>query len=405
MQTKHFKKTPLTSAVNFTGFDQWFAIFKGGEQIDSQGNAKTWTNDDLDSIVKNFDAEESAPFTIGHTTDKSPAWGWVDALKRDGNTLFAKGRDVVDEFSDLVKNKQFPKRSIGLSKHDQGGFNLDHVAFLGAKAPAVKGLGHIYNATDGVVCYEFAYSDDIHPIKSVMRSLREMVTRWRELIIEQDGIDAADKVLPGWELEHADRMIDQIGEERNDKALYKETDTSSHIESNLNEDVTVIPSEKEKQLQKELDAANAENAQLKNEQSANAFATRKVAAQTKIDQLLDDGKLMPVNVQGEGLANFMANLPDDDNSMLEFSAPDGKPKTATPAEYFNQFISSLGVQVKTGKHDDDEPDEMPHSYSAPDDSRVDPDRAALHEKIKTYQAAHDGVDYTTAAIAVEKGEL
>jgi hypothetical protein len=407
MPNRNRNKKPLASAIsaaNFAGFDDWFAIFEGGEQTDSKGSTKNWTHADLDSVVANHDAEESAPFVIGHTTDKSPAWGWIAELKREGDTLFAKGRDVIAEFEALVKNKQFPKRSIGLKADGNGGYVLDHLAWLGAKAPAVKGLGHIYSAGDDVSCFEFSYADDIHPIKSVLRSIKELISGFREKIIEKDGIEEADKVLPKWEVDHIDRQIDRIGED-SDNPLYQSPEDQSIEHSTFNEDVTVEPTEKEKQLQGQLDQAKAETAALKKAEADNAFTARKDKAQADIQQMLTDGKLLPANTQGNGLANFWAGLSDDNNNTFEFAATDGaKPTQVTLRQFFSQFLEGLGVQVETGHRKNDEPADEQHSYSAPDGSRVAPDRLSLHESIKEYQASHDGVDYETAAIAVERGE-
>jgi hypothetical protein len=62
---------------------------------------------------------------------------------------------VQPVFEDMVEQRLFPKRSIGLVKRDSG-WNLQHVAFLGAKAPAVKGLADIQFASDsGAVQVEF----------------------------------------------------------------------------------------------------------------------------------------------------------------------------------------------------------------------------------------------------------
>jgi hypothetical protein len=71
----------------------WFEIFKAGTHQDSAGNERTWSEEDLDTIVSKYNpAEHEAPIVIGHPTDNAPAWGWVEGLKREGTRLYAKAR-------------------------------------------------------------------------------------------------------------------------------------------------------------------------------------------------------------------------------------------------------------------------------------------------------------------------
>lgn len=115
----------------------WIPIFRTGTWTDSSGNTRTWTEEDLDRIVERYNPQEhEAPVVIGHPKDNAPAWGWVEALKRDGEVLYAKLKQLVPEFVDMVKRGLFKKRSISLYPD----LTLRHIGFLGAMPPAVKGL-------------------------------------------------------------------------------------------------------------------------------------------------------------------------------------------------------------------------------------------------------------------------
>lgn len=116
----------------------WIEVFKAGTQTDSAGNKREWTEADLQSIAAKYNEQQAhdAPATIGHPLDNSPAYGWVDALKAVGDTLYAKFRDMHSDFVQMVNDKRFPKRSIAL--YDDG--LLRHIGFLGAAPPAVKGM-------------------------------------------------------------------------------------------------------------------------------------------------------------------------------------------------------------------------------------------------------------------------
>jgi hypothetical protein len=117
----------------------WFEIFKSGTWKDSEGREKTWTDSDLDTIVAKYDPSDPAPVVIGHPKDNAPAWGWIAALKRQGDTLLAQAKDLVPEFVDMLKRKLFRKRSMSVYPD----LRLRHVGFLGAMPPAVKGLADI----------------------------------------------------------------------------------------------------------------------------------------------------------------------------------------------------------------------------------------------------------------------
>jgi len=120
--------------------NDWIEIFRTGTFTANNGRMLTYDISDLDRIVQTYDPRRhEAPLVIGHPKDNHPAWGWVAALKRVGNRLLMLPKQVVPEFSELVKAGMFKKRSISL--YPDG--SLRHVGFLGAMPPAVKGLGDI----------------------------------------------------------------------------------------------------------------------------------------------------------------------------------------------------------------------------------------------------------------------
>ena len=135
----------------------WIEIFKSGEQTDSAGNTKNWTDADLDTIVTKYNNQaegdkHEAPVVIGHPVTDSPAYGWVEELKRDGNILLAKLKELTPQFVEWVKNGLYKKRSVSLYED----LSLKHVGFLGGVPPAVKGLADpVFNSDKTSVCFEF----------------------------------------------------------------------------------------------------------------------------------------------------------------------------------------------------------------------------------------------------------
>jgi len=114
-----------------------FEIFRTGTHTSLNGQTKEFSETDLDTIASSYDPQQhEAPIVIGHPETNAPAYGWIDKLKRIGDRLIAFPKQVSNEFAELVKTGAFKKRSISITPDLQ----LNHVGFLGAAAPAVKGL-------------------------------------------------------------------------------------------------------------------------------------------------------------------------------------------------------------------------------------------------------------------------
>jgi hypothetical protein len=80
---------------------QWIEVFRAGDY----GAKDKFTTQDLDQMVANYDGgQHEAPIVIGHPEMDAPAFGWVEALKRQGATLFAKLKQVQPEFEEMVRS-------------------------------------------------------------------------------------------------------------------------------------------------------------------------------------------------------------------------------------------------------------------------------------------------------------
>lgn len=125
---------------------KWCEIFKTGKHTDSAGVEKEWTLEDLNTIVSNFQTvNPDVPICCGHVKSNSPAYGWVDNLRIEGDKLYASFKDVQNEFKEAVNKGLFRTRSISLSPE----LILRHVAFLGAMPPAIKGMEQFcFNESD-----------------------------------------------------------------------------------------------------------------------------------------------------------------------------------------------------------------------------------------------------------------
>jgi hypothetical protein len=119
---------------------KWIPIFEAGDY----GEKGNWPVERLDELVRNYDPNlHEAPVVIGHPELDKPAFGWFEALRRVGNFLEGKLRQVHEGFETLLKEGRFKKRSVALYTDPVGKLPapyLRHVGFLGAVPPEVKGL-------------------------------------------------------------------------------------------------------------------------------------------------------------------------------------------------------------------------------------------------------------------------
>lgn len=180
-------------------------IFATGSHRSMNGLTLSFGDSDLAAVADNYDPSlHHAPIVVGHPTLDAPAYGWVDALAvRDGR-LVATPADVDPAFADLVKVKRYAKvsasffRPMAPNNPVPGSYYLRHVGFLGATAPAVKGLKPVSFADDGdSVTVEFSdwgVGRGLGVLARVLRSLRD----W---MIAEKGVETANQVVPDWEIQ------------------------------------------------------------------------------------------------------------------------------------------------------------------------------------------------------------
>ncbi|ESP62809.1 hypothetical protein SMITH_190 [Smithella sp. ME-1] len=176
--------------MKFAGFEDWIPIFRGGKQTDSNG-VEHDGDALIDKALANFNAAvHEPPICIGHPKEDAPSYGWVEGLKKHGNLLLAKFKQVQPDFADMVKNGSFKKRSAAF--YPDG--SLRHVGFLGAMPPAVKGLPDVAFAEGDAASFEFSEP-------WAWNSLADVFRRLREWLIEKEGQDTADRIVPDWKIE------------------------------------------------------------------------------------------------------------------------------------------------------------------------------------------------------------
>ncbi len=170
--------------------NKWCEIFRAGKYKGRDGEDLTYTEADLDLIVKNFNEAENpmVPNVVGHPEDNSPAYGWVESLKREGKKLFATFKDVPAEFMEAVNKGLFKNRSISLYPN----LMLRHVGWLGAMPPKVKGMEPFCFKDDVqlVTTIEFSEFED-YKFETISRFFQNM----RDFFIEKFGLDKTNELI------------------------------------------------------------------------------------------------------------------------------------------------------------------------------------------------------------------
>jgi hypothetical protein len=140
IDTKDFEQKYCGGAMDHADAAGWIEIFRAGDYR-PQGKANI-TRVDLERVVRNYDPSyHEAPICVGHPKDNAPAYGWIDRVALDGDTLIAKEKQVDPAFSELRKAGRYKKRSASFYLDANGNVSgLRHVGYLGAEPPQVKGL-------------------------------------------------------------------------------------------------------------------------------------------------------------------------------------------------------------------------------------------------------------------------
>lgn len=328
--------------AEFKGFGDWIQIFKGGKQVDSTG-AEHDGDALIDKAVATFNAaEHEPPVVVGHPKDNAPAFGWVEGLKAEhlpnvGKVLLAKFKEVVPEFESLVKAGSYKKRSAAFYPDGR----LRHVGFLGAMPPAVKGLADLkFEADEQYIEFSEAWSIGL---------IGQIFTRLREWLIEKDGVDVADRVIPTWD---ADALKQEASrQEETASAVYHEEPTETEVTMGDGKQF----SEADVKAAEEAAAAKAKEEGKKEAQREFAEAERKRGITEFIARNWPKegkGKLPPALLDA-GVKQFMEQL--DGGAELEFS----EGKKQSPLAWFMNFLENLpasGLFTEVATRDKEGPD-------------------------------------------------
>lgn len=295
--------------------NKWMPIFRTGTHTDSGGNTRTWTEKDLDAIASKYNPEHhEAPVVIGHPQYNAPAYGWVTALKREGQMLYAKLKDLVPAFVDMVRQGMFKKRSISLNEDG----TLRHIGFLGAVPPAIKGLPDVAFSDSGGLTIEFEEGAGALNNRKEEKSMKFF--EWLKGQAAKEGVAIED--MP---------------------QSFSEADVQARVDAAVKE--------KTKEFNEKLTSLDAEKAALKARENVlkqKEADAKKQAIASFCEDLRKKGILTSaMDKLGMGITEFMQQIASIE-TIVEFSEGDAK-KNQTPLEFMQSFLGSLPKSIEFGE--------------------------------------------------------
>ena len=368
---------------------QRIEIFRPGKHTAMSGETIGFTEAELRASADAYDpALHEAPMVVGHPSHDHPAYGWVKSLNY-GESLEAEPDQVEPQFAELVEAGRFKKVSASFYRPDSpanpkpGVYYLRHVGFLGAQPPAIKGLKQIEFADGDTDVVELEFGEvRAGVVQRLFRSLREH-------LIGEKGREAADQVLPDWEIEHL---------EVPDSTAYSEAAAPAKPQPKTTPEVTDVDKQELEQKRQEMEAREA---RIKQQEAEFAERTRQQQAEDSakmVDQLVTEGRVLPKH--RDGLVAFMAN--QDAEGALEFGEGDEKVKTTGRAfleEFLKELPQAVDYSERAGGNADDQD---ATSFETPEGYQADPDKVRLHRQALAYQERNE-CDYVTAVRAVQRG--
>ena len=343
---------------------QAIEIFRIGKHTATNGQTLPFDEAMLSAAVKGYDPSlHEAPVVVGHPKDNHPAFGWIDHLELKDGVVLAHPKQVDAEFSDLVEQGKYKKRSASWYLPDSpnnpkpGTLYLRHVGFLGAMPPALKGLKDVQFAEEEQGVVEFS---DVSPW--IFSNFADEANRLR---LERDKELTKPMIMPNFS---EPQKQDSIMTPEEIAALKAENAALKAKEVNFSESEKTIK-------QREM-----------------ALAKREIGLQ--VDDLIKQGKVLPA--QKVGLVEFMASL-DGDTLTVEFGEGD-KAQKVSPRKFMTDYLASLPKLIDFTEHSKGDGSQSPADLTAEELAKK---ASAYHAKQK---AAGNEISFSEAMAVVQSGK-
>ncbi|WP_293602620.1 MULTISPECIES: peptidase [unclassified Polaromonas] len=369
-----------------------------------EGIVVDFTSSILEEVASTYDPKlHEAPIVIGHPKLADPAYGWVGSLSFGEGGLVADERQVDPDFNELRRKGHYKHPSASFYMPDSpnnptpGKWYLRHVGFLGATAPALKGLNaqavSFAESEQGVVTFGELPGYAGSYVASMLRKLRE----W---FIDKEGLETADRILPDWEVEGL-REISQRASDSPTQATPQITSFADPSNPLFNHKEPPSMDKTPEQLKKELTEAQGTISSLQEADRKRAADGRHAAHVSFADTLIAEAR-WPSGAKDVLVATLdHLQTPSGEAGVVSFGEGD---KASPLAVALQEQLKALSPMVELGEVATKAKGagaatggvvsfaEQP-GYAG---IQVDPVRADLDKRIKAHMAEHK-VDYATAA--------
>lgn len=378
-------------------------ILRVGVHESEDGRFFNFREEDLREIADSYDPELSeAPLVKGHPVNDDPAYGWAQRLFVEGRSLYSIPHQVDAQFAEDVNAGRYKRISSSIylpntpGNPKPGKLYLKHIGLHGAAAVSVKGMRAPRFAetadADGPppLCFSM-------PLSALGWTLTDLFQRFRDWLIDKEGIEAADRIIPQWQI----RSIDEHTRDRDDRH-------ASPIQYAAPSGAPTTETPMSQQNQPAADFAEREQALATQKAAldarAKAIAEREAKAlrddaASFAEQLVQDGKLLPRDKAGA--IELLLALPPD--AALNFAEADGGKTITKPAgEFLRDLLSRAAPVLNYAEKsaDDGAAQGGAANFAAPAGAVVDPAGLRLHKKAVEYQHHHPDVSYIDAVRAV-----
>lgn len=307
------------------------AVFAPGTHTAMDGRTMTLTAEDCIDMANSYDpALSEAPFVIGHPKLTAPSYGWSRRFEYRDGFLYTEPHQVNPAFAESFNSGAYKKRSLSFylpnspGNPKPGHFYPRHVGFLGAVPPGVKGLPDAEFA-------EFAEGDDA-PVSFAIpwetEVLTDLLRGVRDYIVEKDGAERADQLMPQWRLRTLEEIAANVVDDSRISPLAYAEETN--VDPNKKTPVTA-----ETLAQRETELAEREAKLRKDEEAAKEreAKARREAIVSYADGLVKAGSILPR--QKTGVVEVLLSL---DSAPLSFA--DGETTVnKTPEELLRDVLN------------------------------------------------------------------
>ncbi len=336
-----------------SALDGWFDVLRTGTWRDMRGVEATFSAGDLDGIVAATRAADPAPVVVGHPDTDAPAWAWIEDVRRVGDRLQARLRDLHPAFRSAVEEGRYAGRSVALMPDNDLGVRIRHLGFLGGVPPAVEGLAptRFSAPAEAVRTYELAAAT---PVRWGIEAVGDILRSLREWIVERDGVERADRVVPEYRLERvteAGRDDEPVpgfaGAAPAPAPAPPPPSASDPPPASSPEDTDMSGTPGAGASASETDLA-ARAAALDAREAVLAAAEASRAASEAVAPHVEAGRVLPA--ERAGLEALFASLPPDAGEgarELVFASPDGSAEVRTPPrKLLLDFVAALPRRVE-----------------------------------------------------------